>query len=226
MSKPTSISEIKQSEHLPADSASKGAPEPSKNKAIAESKKAGLGGSVSDSVGARLQALRQKYGLSQRELARRAEVTNSTLSMIEQGKVSPSVGSLEKILQAFPISLQQFFSDSLESLPPIIPAGEFLFLKDREVDIRMTPMQMGEGLRDLLVAEQSFPPGSRIASEWMSHKGFVGGVLLQGELDIHLDGTVYHLKQGDGFNFSLNREHQFINVGDGTCRILSVSFNA
>lgn len=191
-----------------------------------ENAREAFSGSVSDSVGARLQALRQKYGLSQRELARRAEVTNSTLSMIEQGKVSPSVGSLEKILQAFPISLQQFFSDSLESLPPVIPAGEFLFLKDREVDIRMTPMQMGEGLRDLLVSEQSFPPGARIASEWMSHKGFCGGVVIQGALDIHLDGTVYHLSQGDGFNFSLNREHQFINAGDGTCRILSVSFNA
>ena len=68
--------------------------------------------------GARLQALRKQQGLSQRELARRAEVTNSTLSMIEQGKVSPSISSLEKILVAIPMTLQEFFSDNLEIAPP------------------------------------------------------------------------------------------------------------
>ena len=35
-------------------------------------------------VGARLKVVRKKRGLSQRELAKRAGVTNSTISLIEQ----------------------------------------------------------------------------------------------------------------------------------------------
>src|SRR5690606_15250569 len=49
-------------------------------------------------IGARLQRVRTARGLSQRELARRVGVTNSTISLIEQNKVSPSVSSLKKVL--------------------------------------------------------------------------------------------------------------------------------
>src|SRR5882757_4920110 len=47
-------------------------------------------------VGARLRGIRTTFGLSQRELARRAGVTNGLISLIEQNRVSPSVSSLKK----------------------------------------------------------------------------------------------------------------------------------
>ena len=47
-------------------------------------------------LGERLRLVRELNGLSQRELARRAGVTNSNISLIEQGQISPSVGSLAK----------------------------------------------------------------------------------------------------------------------------------
>ena len=49
-------------------------------------------------IGARLQLVRKSKGMSQRELAKRVGVTNSTISLIEQNKVSPSVSSLKKVL--------------------------------------------------------------------------------------------------------------------------------
>ncbi len=60
-------------------------------------------------LGIRLKALREFYGWSQRELAKRAGVPNSAISMIEQGAVSPTVQSLEKVLKGFPIKLKDFF---------------------------------------------------------------------------------------------------------------------
>lgn len=66
-------------------------------------------------VGKKLRDLRVERGLSQRELARRAEMTNANLSMIEQGRVSPSIHTLEKILRAVPISLTDFFRDDMAS---------------------------------------------------------------------------------------------------------------
>ena len=61
-------------------------------------------------IGSRLHAVRTSKGLSQRELAKRVGVTNSTISLIEQNKVSPSVGSLKKVLDGIPISLADFFT--------------------------------------------------------------------------------------------------------------------
>lgn len=178
---------------------------------------------LSDSVGGRLQALRKKFGLSQRELARRADVTNSTLSMIEQGKVSPSVGSLEKILHAFPISLQEFFSETLALSPAVISADEFIHITRGHSECRIFPLALGNERSGAYLAEQSYPPGARIDSKWMAHDGFIGGIVISGCLDLYLDGVQHLLTKGDGFNFSLHRDHVFHNSGVDACKIVCVS---
>ena len=61
-------------------------------------------------VGARLKHVREVHGLSQRELARRAGVTNGLISLIEQNRVSPSIGSLKEVLDGVPLSLVEFFT--------------------------------------------------------------------------------------------------------------------
>jgi transcriptional regulator with XRE-family HTH domain len=71
--------------------------------------------SAGPDLGTRLRAVREEHGLSQRELARRAGVTNATISLIEKNKSSPSVSSLKKLLDGIPMTLAEFFA--LE-LPP------------------------------------------------------------------------------------------------------------
>ena len=68
-------------------------------------------------VGARLRTVRTTFGLSQRELARRAGVTNGLISLIEQNRVSPSVSSLKKLLDAVPMTLAEFFTLDLTAAP-------------------------------------------------------------------------------------------------------------
>src|SRR5260370_41126632 len=68
-------------------------------------------------VGAHLKAVRQMYGLSQRELAKRAGVTNGLISLIEQNRVSPSVSSLKKVLDGIPMALADFFTLDLGGQP-------------------------------------------------------------------------------------------------------------
>ena len=73
-------------------------------------------------IGASLKTIRKMKGLSQRELAKRAGVTNSTISMIEKNSVSPSVSSLKKVLSGLPLSLVDFFSmeDTAASEPKVV----------------------------------------------------------------------------------------------------------
>src|SRR5690625_5609722 len=76
-------------------------------------------------LGQRLKWVRERNGLSQRELARRAGVTNSNISMIEQGAVSPTVNSLTRLLDVIPLSLAQFFAcDPERDSGAIYRAGE------------------------------------------------------------------------------------------------------
>ena len=73
------------------------------------------------SLGARILQLRSLMGLSQRELAKRAGMTNSVISTIEQDKVSPSVSSLAKLLSGLGLSLSEFFSLSFSQTALLLP---------------------------------------------------------------------------------------------------------
>ena len=72
---------------------------------------------MSIDVGARLRSVRTSFGLSQRELARRAGVTNGLISLIEQNRVSPSVSSLKRVLDGVPMSLAEFFTLDMSDVP-------------------------------------------------------------------------------------------------------------
>ena len=75
-------------------------------------------------IGQRLRQLRQRHGLSQRELARRAGVSNATISMIESNQVSPSIAALKQILSAIDIGIADFFA------PTEAETGQIVFRAD------------------------------------------------------------------------------------------------
>ncbi len=182
------------------------------------------GGMLSGLVGERLRFVREKMGLSQRELARRAQVTNGTLSNIEQGRVSPSVASLEKILTAIPMSMQEFFSEDLEVSPSIYRREHFVHIHKNDTDYFIMPLSEGQQSGAYL-ASQSYSPGARVSSEWMVHDGIIAGMVVAGTLELILEGVEYLLHEGDGFNFSLRRAHSFRNSSsEHVCRVVSVSF--
>jgi transcriptional regulator with XRE-family HTH domain len=91
-------------------------------------------------VGERLQSIRKLKGLSQRELAKRAGVTNSTISMIEKNSVSPSISSLRKVLGGIPMSMVEFFSEELEPENPtqvVYKASELIDISDGAVTMKL-----------------------------------------------------------------------------------------
>lgn len=56
-------------------------------------------------VGCRLQAVRDRQGVSLREMARRAGLTHSTLGRIERGEVNFPYETLVRITQALGVAL-------------------------------------------------------------------------------------------------------------------------
>ena len=58
------------------------------------------------SASAFLRYARRKASLSQRELGRRAGVTQATISRVEEERISPRVDTLERLLEACGFELQ------------------------------------------------------------------------------------------------------------------------
>ncbi|HVQ27961.1 MAG TPA: XRE family transcriptional regulator [Vicinamibacteria bacterium] len=65
-------------------------------------------------VGQRVRSLRQAAGMTLRTLATQTDFSPSFISQVENGLVSPSISSMEKIAGALGVTLGQFFSPSAE----------------------------------------------------------------------------------------------------------------
>jgi len=69
---------------------------------------------VIDNLGSRLKDLRLKAGLTLRELARKAGVSPSFVSQIENGKSQPSVATLYTFAQLLDVSIDELFDQRSE----------------------------------------------------------------------------------------------------------------
>ena len=63
-------------------------------------------------IGHRMKELRIQYGLTQQELADRAELTKGFISQLERNQNSPSVGTLLDTIQCLGMTPAEFFTDS------------------------------------------------------------------------------------------------------------------
>lgn len=181
---------------------------------------AGVAGIEFD-VGQRLLFLRKQLGLSQRELARRAGMTNGNLSLIEQGKISPSIQSLEKVLKAIPVSIAEFFALQPAPTAPVIRADDFLHIRKNGAEYWVHQLSMS-GQSELSIAREIIPPGAAATCEWMHHGGKVAGIVISGVLCLHLDGLQYIVNAGEGYQFSLSRACRYQNTGDEPLLMFSV----
>src|ERR1700726_3796310 len=110
-------------------------------------------------VGSHLKAVRQMYGLSQRELAKRAGVTNGLISLIEQNRVSPSVSSLKRVLDGVPMSLAEFFTLDLSAAPQaFFGADELVELGNENVSLRLVAAK--RPARQLTVLHERYAAGA------------------------------------------------------------------
>jgi transcriptional regulator with XRE-family HTH domain len=62
-----------------------------------------------ENIGQRIRQLRESRGMTQSQLQARSRVSRSYLSRIESGQMTPSLGTLEKLSEAFGVGLNRFF---------------------------------------------------------------------------------------------------------------------
>ena len=175
-------------------------------------------------VGVRLQSIRKLKGLSQRELAKRAGVTNSTISMIEKNSVSPSISSLKKVLAGIPMSLVEFFSVDFEednATQIVYKADELMDLSSGSVTMRL--VGRGHQVRALSFLDETYPPGADTGDEMLNHEGEEAGVLVDGRLELTVGNEVFVLESGDSYYFESTKPHRFRNPFDRPARLISAT---
>lgn len=173
---------------------------------------------MNSDIGARMLVLRKLNGWSQRQLAKRAGVPHSAISMIEHGQVSPSINSLQKVLDGVPMSLAEFFSLDLDMQIKVFYKNEKTLRKDPTDIIRSVITTRGDTVK---MSRECFPVDGDTGKELLMSKGEIVGFVTKGSIEVTVGGEVGVLTEGDGFYFERARPHRFRNVGKVEAEIVT-----
>lgn len=176
---------------------------------------------MTSDVGAKLKAVRQSAGFSQRGLARRSGVSNATISQIESGRLNPTLGLLKQILDGIPTTLAAFFAEGAPAVEDRIffAAGELAEIGRGGVSYR----QIGSGRRRRAIQfmHEVYAPGASTGKVFLRHEGEECGLILKGCLEVTVDGRSRVLSPGEAYYFESTRPHRFRNTGTEPCELVS-----
>ncbi len=172
-------------------------------------------------VGKKLRELRTRKGLSLRALAEQSGLNVNTLSLIENGKSSPSVSTLQQLAIALDVPITAFFEvERVEKRVVFTPA-------DQRPQVLLGGVQMHNLAEDLRSSSiQPFivtlEPGTGSGERMIVHTGVEFVYCLSGRLHYRVDGQEYALKPGDGLTFEAHLPHCWENQGEETAQILLI----
>jgi len=166
-------------------------------------------------IGQTVKRLREKSGLSMRELARRSGVSQPFLSQIERGVSAPSMVTTYRLAEA------------LDVLPgALLPAGPTARVtvvrsdEGRVIPVANRPdaaagrallMQPGNPLE---IIEYRIEPGQYL-EEWFELAGDLAVYLISGALDVEVEGSpVVRLQAGDLLAHPAAIRHRWLLVDD------------
>ncbi|ALN74802.1 MULTISPECIES: cupin domain-containing protein [unclassified Aureimonas] len=167
-------------------------------------------------LGVRLKHARQTRGLTLKELAVGAGCSESLLSKIENGKASPSLPMLHKLVGVLDTNIGRMFEDVDGDEGIIFRAGERPF-------IALDPTRQGEGVS--LERVIPYSPGHLLQCNIhhiergggsdgpISHAGEEVGYIVAGEVELMVEDRTFHLKVGDAFAFRSDLPHHYRNMG-------------
>ncbi len=176
-------------------------------------------------LGQRLKQVRQLNGLSQRELGRQAGVTNSNISMIEQGLISPSITSLERLLAVFPMSLEQFFTWNQKTAGgEVFRAQNLEALEESSFGLRIQTLpphgSTSAGDKPRYLERCLLDPGSDTGAGCIKTPYSLLGWLLEGEVELSIGPRVFSLGENDGFYVPAQQLYRLRNLTDSKAVIM------
>jgi transcriptional regulator with XRE-family HTH domain len=172
-------------------------------------------------VGGRLRALRTARSLSLRALAERSGLNFNTLSLIENGKTSPSVSTLQQVAAALQVPIVDFFQ-------PVTLQRNVVFQKARERssvvfgDGRLEDLGGGLTLHGGQLMLLNLDPHAEGSHGTIVHTGQEFVFCLEGELAYQIEGLPYLLSPGDSLIFEAYLPHSWGNPADLPSRSLLI----
>ena len=175
---------------------------------------------VMTQVGTRLRDLRKQNGLTQQELADRAELTKGFISQLEQGQVTPSLVTLLDLIECLGTTPSDFFKSN--GAEKIVYGEKDYFEKIDEEGNKtewLVPSAQSNQMEPVLVIIQ---PHAALPQD-DPHNGEEFGYVLSGRIALYRQETRYDIRAGESFYYEADRPHRIENPGSRPARLVWVS---
>jgi transcriptional regulator with XRE-family HTH domain len=177
-------------------------------------------------IGARLKHARMVRGFTLKEAADAAKCSESFISKLENDKASPSFTMLHRLVAILGANVAALFAAGDE-------VGNVVSHPDARPVILTDRLRRGKGitLERLIPYSHSYllqgnihhiKTGGR-SDGTIVHSGEEVGYVLDGEIELIVDGRRYRAKAGDSFHFRSELPHGYRNVGAKPARVIWIN---
>src|SRR5829696_2758370 len=176
-------------------------------------------------LGTRVRSLREAMDLSLRDLAERSGVSAPMLSQVERGDTSPTLAVAQKIASGLDLTLSQLLRLDEDRHVVVVRAGEGRSRRRRgHRTEELTPPLPGQRAD---VSVHTLAPGSATGGPDDPPLHEPGSretaVVLEGEVELFIDGQRQGLAEGDSVTFDADLPHHFENNGSVPSRFIAVA---
>lgn len=172
-------------------------------------------------IGHKIKRLRVQKGLTLEELASRSELTKGFLSQMERNLTSPSIATLDDILEALGTTLGDFFKEDKEE-QIVFPKKDFFVDEKEGYTVNwIVPNTQKNEMEPILIELAQEGESFTVAP----HGGEEFGYVLEGSVVLYSgdEGKRYKVNKGETFYLFGKNSHYLKNEKKSTAKVLWVS---
>ena len=158
-------------------------------------------------IGTKIKRLRLQNNLTQEELADRCELTKGYISQLENELTSPSITTLEDILNALGTTFAEFFKDEKEEKVVFTEAEFIEKVADTHKIEWLVPNAQKNEMEPIRVTVE---PHTTLEED-VPHEGEEFGYVISGRVWLHIGQAAYCVKKGEVFYFTSDKPHRLEN---------------
>lgn len=172
-------------------------------------------------LGVKIKELRNAKGWTLKALAEHSKLNINTLSMIETGKTSPSIYTLQQLAKALNVPLVDFFKDSENTSPVVLIHHD---QRPESICCQALIQNLGGGLKKSTIEPFiiSLPLNSSSGGRNIIHRGYEFVYCLSGKITYWIQDIDYTLTAGDSLLFSAEKTHRWANSNDGESQFILI----
>ncbi|MGG3449880.1 helix-turn-helix domain-containing protein [Domibacillus aminovorans] len=159
-------------------------------------------------IGKKVEKYRKARGLSNRELAKLAEITPSMLSQIERGLANPSIQTLKVLAKTLNVPTFSFLLEETNTEDLIVRSSK---RKKMIIDNLSYELLSPDFTGNLATAIMNVPSNTSSSEKLLEHRGEEVAFILEGKIKVYLGEGEYLLEAGDSVKIPANLKHKWEN---------------